>query len=71
MGHHDEKGAAGGSEEAKDRPTEQDESTQELVQTAEHWRAGQAGGEIEESAAEVARGAERGAKQDDYGIEGN
>ena len=53
------------------QPPEADESQERLHQTAEHWRKGQTGGEIEESAAEVARGAERGAEQPDYGREGS
>jgi ribonuclease HI len=48
-----------------------DESTQKLETTAEHWREGHEGSEAQESADEVARGAERGAEQPDYGIEGN
>jgi predicted RecB family nuclease len=46
-----------------------DESTEKLENTAEHWREGDHG-EAQDSADKVAEGAERGAKQPDYGIEG-
>jgi len=57
----------------RDQTTEDHDQAakEELVNTAEHWRDGQAGAEIEESAAEVARGAEQAAEQPDYGREGS
>jgi hypothetical protein len=45
-------------------------SDEQLETTAEHWREGHEGGEAEESAAEVARGAERAAQQPGFGREG-
>jgi hypothetical protein len=47
-----------------------DDSTDQLENTAEHWREGNHG-EADDSADEVATGAERGADQPDYGREGN
>lgn len=64
MSHHDEDPA---------QPIQDHDQTaqEELVNTADRWRKGQAGGEIEESASEVARGAEQAAEQPDYGREGS
>ncbi len=53
------------------RENDEDQSTPELEATADHWRQGYEGTKAEDSAKEVARGAERGAEQPDYGIEGN
>ncbi len=53
------------------RESDEDHSTQELETTADHWRQGLEGTKAEDSAKEVARGAEQGAEQPDYGIEGN
>jgi ribonuclease HI len=49
----------------------EDESTEKLENTAEHWREGHEGTEAQESADKVAEGAERGSEQPDHGIEGN
>jgi len=64
MSHHDEDRA---------QPTQDhDQAAQkELVNTAEQWRQGEAGGAIGESASEVARGAEQASEQPDYGREGS
>ena len=43
----------------------------ELATTAEQWREGLEDTEAEDSADEVARGAERAAEQPDYGREGS
>jgi hypothetical protein len=48
---------------------EQDESTEALETTADHWREGNPG-EADDSADKVAEGAERAAQQPDYGREG-
>lgn len=47
------------------------DSAEQMDNTAEHWRQGLEGTDAERPAAEVARGAERGAEQPDFGIEGN
>lgn len=44
---------------------------EQLETTAAHWREPARGTEAEQSAEEVARGAEQAADQPDYGIEGN
>jgi len=64
MSHHDE--------DRDQLIQDHDQAAQEeLVNTADQWRRGHAGGEVEESASEVARGAEQAAEQPDYGREGS
>ena len=53
--------------DASDRDNAQDQ----LEQTADGWRSGARGTEAEESADEVASGADRAAQQPDYGREGS
>ena len=48
-----------------------DSAQQELAETADGWRSGARGSEAEESADEVAHGADRAAEQPDYGREGS
>ncbi|MDP8904848.1 MAG: hypothetical protein M3N29_05950 [Chloroflexota bacterium] len=62
MSHHtNEHGSA--------RQTDED-SEEQLRTTAEHWRQAPTG-EADESADEVARGAEQAAEQPDFGREGS
>jgi hypothetical protein len=50
---------------------EPDSAPEQLENTADNWRDGPTSPAVQDSADEVARGAERGAEQPDYGIEGN
>jgi hypothetical protein len=47
-----------------------DQAQRQLDETADAWRSGTRGTEVEQSADEVASGAERAAQQPDYGREG-
>ncbi len=49
----------------------EDESQQQLEETAEFWRSDVEGMEAEDLADQVAQGAERAAQQPEYGREGN
>ena len=55
---------------ADDRAEAQDAQDQ-LGQTADAWRSGTHGTEVQQSADEVASGAERAAEQPGYGREGS
>lgn len=48
-----------------------EDSEKQLETTADHWRNGLEGTDAEESADEVARGAERAAEQPEFGREGS
>jgi hypothetical protein len=53
-----------------DKQPNQESSDEQLETTAEHWREGHEGSEAEESAIEVAEGADRAAEQPGFGREG-